>query len=186
MSKARLPCPFHKRLNRTSQSLIPDITACFTEISDLAGYQGRMIASLFRFTVPPRILSGAVLLALGAGLAGCSSMSDGMTSMFADPAKYDLYDCKQLQAERKSLATRMAELQGLMAKAQAGAAGPVVAEVAYSNDYVALRGQSKNADEAWVRNKCREMPVAKPAEAAEVPASGAPKQPAKKSGSAVY
>ena len=128
----------------------------------------------------------AALLALGPLLAGCAGMSDSMSTAFADPAKYDLYDCKQLQAERKSLATRMAELQGLMAKAQAGAAGPVVAEVAYSNDYIALRGQSKNADEAWVRNKCREMPVAKPAEAAEVPAGGGPVQPAKKSGRAVY
>jgi hypothetical protein len=146
-----------------------------------------MIASLFRLSaLPPRILAGAVLLALGGSLAGCSGMSDGMTSMFADPAKYDLYDCKQLQAERKSLATRTAELQGLMAKAQAGVAGPVVAEVAYSNEYVALRGQSKNADEAWVRNKCREMPVAKPAASAEVPASSGPVQPAIKSGRAVY
>jgi hypothetical protein len=147
-----------------------------------------MIASLFPIAaLPPRILAGAVLLALGAGVAGCSGMSDGMTSMFADPAKYDLYDCKQLQAERKSLATRTAELQGLMAKAQAGVAGPVVAEVAYSNEYVALRGQSKNADEAWVRNKCRETPTsAKPAVSAEVPANERPAQPVMRSGSAVY
>ena len=27
-----------------------------------------------------------------------------MSPAFADPAKYDLYDCKQLEAERKSLA----------------------------------------------------------------------------------
>ena len=55
-------------------------------------------------------------------------MGDSMTSAFADPAKYELYDCKQLETERKSLATRSAELQGLMAKAETGVAGPVVAE----------------------------------------------------------
>ena len=76
-------------------------------------------------------------------------MSDTIAPAFADPAKYDLYDCKQLEAERKTLATRTAELQGLMTKAETGVAGPVVAEMAYRNDYIAVRGQSKLADEAW-------------------------------------
>ena len=82
-----------------------------------------------------------------------------MTSAFADPAKYDLYDCKQLETERKSLATRSAELQGLMAKAETGVAGPVVAELAYRNEYVAVRGQAKFAEEAWQQQP---MPVAGP------------------------
>ena len=96
------------------------------------------------------------LLWLGAGLSGCAEMSDGMTSAFADPAKYDLYECKQLEPERKNLAIRMAELQGLMAKAETGVAGPVVAELAYRNEYIAVRGQSKLAEEAWRKNKCHE------------------------------
>ena len=97
-----------------------------------------------------------VLLVVGAGLSGCAEMSDGMTSAFADPAKYDLYECKQLEPERKSLATRQAELQGLMAKAETGVAGPVVAELAYRNEYIAVRGQSKLAEEAWRKNRCHE------------------------------
>ena len=82
-------------------------------------------------------------------------MSDAISPAFADPAKYDLYDCKQLETERKSLANRSAELQGLMAKAETGAAGPVVAEVVYRNDLIALRGQSRLAEQAWQRNRCR-------------------------------
>ena len=97
-----------------------------------------------------------VLLVLGAGLSGCAEMSDSMTSAFADPAKYDLYECKQLEPERKNLATRQAELQGLMAKAETGVAGPVVAELAYRNEYIAVRGQSKLAEEAWRKNRCHE------------------------------
>ena len=78
---------------------------------------------------------------LGVGLAGCAEMSDSMTTgAFVDPAKYDLYECKQLETERKNLAGRAAELQGLMAKAQTGVAGPVVAGVAYRNDHIAERG----------------------------------------------
>ncbi len=43
-----------------------------------------------------------------------------------------------------------------MTKAETGVAGPVVAEIAYRNDYIALRGQSKLADEAWQKNRCQE------------------------------
>jgi hypothetical protein len=104
-----------------------------------------------------------VLLALGLTLSGCAAMGDGVSAAFADPAKYELYDCKQLETERKALAVRSAELEGLMAKAQSGFAGPVVAEVAYRNDYVAIRGQSGFADEAWKRNKCKASPPEAPA-----------------------
>jgi hypothetical protein len=141
-----------------------------------------------------RTASAMVLLVLGIGLGGCANMSDSMSTAFADPAKYDLYECKQLETERKTLATRAAELQGLMAKAETGVAGSVVAEVAYRNDYVALRGQAKFADEAWKRNKCHETaPESAPAAAAAAPAApSAPParakgtQPSMRSGSAVH
>ena len=103
-----------------------------------------------------RSLAALALVAFGASLAGCAGMSDSIAPAFADPAKYDLYDCKQLEAERKNLAARTAELQGLMTKAETGVAGPVVAELAYRNDYIALRGQSKLADEAWQKNRCQD------------------------------
>jgi hypothetical protein len=75
-----------------------------------------------------RTVMAMALLVLGVGLSGCADMSDTVGLAFADPAKYDLYNCKQLETERKTLATKAAELQGLMAKAQTGVAGPVVAE----------------------------------------------------------
>src|SRR5437667_9290078 len=90
-----------------------------------------------------RFASGIVTMlllgGLGLSLAGCASVSDVAISAFADPAKYDMFDCKQLQDTRKALATRAAELQGLMAKADPGVAGPPVAEVAYRNDYLSTR-----------------------------------------------
>jgi len=113
-------------------------------------------------------LAALALVALGAGLSGCAGMSDAISPAFADPAKYDLYDCKQLEPERKRLAARSAELQGLMAKAETGVGGAVVAEVAYRNEYIAVRGQAKLADQAWQKSRCREtlpgeaMPVAPP------------------------
>jgi hypothetical protein len=146
-----------------------------------------MIASPSRSPPLPRAFALMALFALGSSLGGCADMSEGMTSAFADPAKYDLYECKQLETERKSLATRAAELQGLMAKAQTGAGGAVVAEIAYRNEYIAVRGQAKNAEEAWQRNKCHETPsVAKPAAASVPPPNDRSGRPAVRSGNAVY
>ena len=107
-----------------------------------------------------RTASLGALLLLGPALSGCAQMSDGMSTAFADPAKYELYDCPQLEKERKALAARSTDLQGLMTKAETGFAGPVVAEMAYRNDYIAVRGQARFAEEAWQRNKCHETPAA--------------------------
>ena len=146
-----------------------------------------MLASPVRFRAPLQALAGAVLLTCGTLLSGCADMSDGMTSAFADPAKYNLYDCKQLETERKNLSARLAELQGLMSKAQDGFAGPAIAEIAYRNDYIAYRGQKKNADEAWALNKCRDTPPDKTAETpSSAPAPATKSGHSQRSGSAVY
>jgi hypothetical protein len=151
-------------------------------------YETCMIACISSFRSRSRAAVGMALLGigLGLGLSGCADMNDGLTLAFADPAKYDLYDCKQLEAERKALTTKAAELQGLIAKADTGVAGPVVAELAYRNDYLAVRGQTRLADEAWRRNKC----VATAAAAGVPAAAAAPPEHAKgghsRSGSAVY
>jgi hypothetical protein len=108
----------------------------------------------------PSAAAAVALLVAAMGLGGCSGMSDSMSTAFADPAQYDLYECKQLEPVRKYLANRSAELQGLMAKAETGFAGPVVAELAYRNEFIAVRGQSKFADEVWQRNRCQNSPPA--------------------------
>jgi hypothetical protein len=130
-----------------------------------------------------RAAAGGALLAIGVMLSGCAGMGDSvgdsMTAAFADPAKYVLWDCKQLEPERKRLAMRIAEVQALMAKAETGTAGPLVAEVAYRNEYLTVRGQAHFAEETWRKNNCHETP---PAPAAS-PAKPAPKS---KTGSAIH
>jgi len=138
--------------------------------------------------------TAAALLVLGAGfgamLGGCANVGDSFASAaFVDPAKYDQFDCKQLETERKALATRTAELQGLIAKADTGVGGSVVGELAYRNDYISARASSKLAEETWQRNKCvAGLPAA--AAPAPVPAAAAPAvgkgHGSAKSGSAVY
>ena len=146
-----------------------------------------------------RAAAAAALVGLALALSGCADMSgDSWTTAFADPAQYELYDCKQLEPVRKSLAVRQAELQGLMAKAQTGAAGPVVSELAYRNDYITVRGQSRLAEEAWRKNNCHETPppptpvvAASPVPGGKRAAKGKPASnvkpaPRSRSGSAVY
>jgi hypothetical protein len=150
-----------------------------------------MIVSLPNRKPLPRAVALTLLvlgLGLGLGLGGCANMSDSMSSAFADPAKYDLYECKQLETERKTLATRSAELQGLMAKAETGVGGAVVSELAYRNEYIAVRGQSRLADEAWQRNKCHEgaTATAAPAPPSVPPANVRAARPPSRSGGAVY
>ncbi|MBV8925301.1 MAG: twin-arginine translocation pathway signal [Bradyrhizobium sp.] len=135
-----------------------------------------------------RAAAAAGVLALALALSGCAEMSDSWTTAFVDPAKYELYDCKQLEPERKSLANREAELQGLMAKADTGVGGPVVSELAYRNDYIQVRGQARLLEEAWRKNKCHETPAPAAATPAPTP-TPSPKvraAPLSRAGSAVY
>jgi len=46
-----------------------------------------------------------------------------------------------------------------------------VSELAYRNDYVAVRGSAQMAEDAWRRNRCRETPpnAAPPASAPQRP-----------------
>lgn len=128
------------------------------------------------------------LLALACGLGGCAGVGDSFaSSAFVDPAKYDMYDCKQLEAERKGLAARTAELQGLIDKAQTGTGGAVVSELVYRNDYISARASSKLAEENWRSSKCAAAtPVVAAPSTAPRPVAPAPAAVQSKSGSAVY
>jgi hypothetical protein len=136
------------------------------------------IATALRAGSRTAVVLGA--FALAAALSGCAGVGETMSTAFADPARYELYDCKQLEPERRRLANAIAENQGLMAKAETGVGGTVVAEMAYRNENIALRGQLHFAEEAWRKNRCRESAPAAPA------APAAPLPPPSRAGSAVY
>jgi hypothetical protein len=145
-----------------------------------------MIVRVCSFQPLLRATTAGALLAVGFALNGCAEMSDSMSTAFADPAKYQLYDCKQLETERKNLANRGAELQGLMAKAETGVAGPVVAELAYRNEYVSVRGQAKFAEEAWQQNKCVSTPTTAAPVAPVVPQANPKAAQPPRSGPAIH
>lgn len=94
------------------------------------------------------------LFAAGLVLSGCASAPVDESTFFADPATFALYDCKQLDTARVSFAKRVEELQGLMAKAETGAGGSIVSEIAYRPDFLSAQAQLKSANAAWERNRC--------------------------------
>jgi hypothetical protein len=103
-------------------------------------------------TKPARFLVVAIVSALA--LSGCATATVDESTFFVDPARYAMYDCKQLAPVRQTAAKRIEELQGLMTKAETGPAGSIVAEMAYRPDYVSAQATLKSANAAWERNRC--------------------------------
>ncbi|MBR0896085.1 twin-arginine translocation pathway signal [Bradyrhizobium tropiciagri] len=133
-----------------------------------------------RFPSRPNLLRAAAMVALlasAAAVSGCAQIGDSVPSAFADPAKYDLYDCKQLEAERASLKARATEQERLMAKAETGVGGTVVSEMVYRNELISIHSQQKLEEEAWRKGKCHETPPDTPAAAAPAAPTPAPKGP---------
>jgi hypothetical protein len=144
-----------------------------------------------RLSRAPLALLG--LAALCTVLGGCASVSDTISPAFVDPARYELWDCKQLAPERRNLAKRLQDQERLMAKAETGAGGAVVSELAYRNEYISIRGQQNLLEETWRKNRCRESdmeaaPPAQPAPASAPANADRPPRPGlgTRSGSAIY
>jgi hypothetical protein len=95
-----------------------------------------------------------LVAAAGAALSGCATSIVDESTFFADPATFALYDCKQLAAARETYTKRVEELQALMVKAETGAGGPVIAEIAYRPDYLSNQARLKSANAAWQRERC--------------------------------
>ncbi|MHC2438923.1 twin-arginine translocation pathway signal [Bradyrhizobium sp. USDA 4451] len=135
-----------------------------------------------RFPSRPNPLRSAAIVTLlvsAAAVSGCAQIGDNVPSAFADPAKYELYDCKQLEAERTGLKSRATEQERLMAKAETGVGGTVVSEMVYRNELISIHSQQKLAEEAWRKGKCHEAPPDTPpaAPAAPTPAPKGPRAP---------
>jgi hypothetical protein len=113
-------------------------------------------------------LAAVILLAMG--LAGCAGGAS--SSLFVDPARYDLYSCKQLGVARKTANDRVVELEGLMAKARTGAGGALASGLAYQSDYLTARAQRDLVDEKIRQYNCSPADLAP-----EPPPSSSPPPP---------
>jgi hypothetical protein len=107
-----------------------------------------------------RYMRGARLPALAFGallaagfLSGCSSAIDNSRlTVFADPGKYDFYNCEQIAGQQNYWKSREQELKLLMDKAGQTTSGAVVNVIAYQADYVGATEELKVL-EATARSK---------------------------------
>lgn len=134
--------------------LIADTRACFSETFGDRSLGGTALISLWTTRSRAAWLRLALACASAGGLSACASGSIETSNAFADPAKYALYDCKQLEGLRTSHAARIDELRRLMAKAATGPAGGAMAELAYRPDMTRAQADLASANSSWERNRC--------------------------------
>lgn len=101
----------------------------------------------------------AGLSLMGLAMAGCAGTNVGSSSAFIDPARYELYDCKQLNEEYAVVIKRELELSSLMAKAEQGPAGGLMVELGYRGDFVSIRARREQIEERMAQNNCPRTPL---------------------------
>jgi hypothetical protein len=93
-------------------------------------------------------------LLVGGILSACSPAAMGPVTVFADPGKYQFYNCEQLAGQRTYWTNRELELKLLMDKADQGTGGAVVNVIAYQADYVTAREELKVIDATARAKNC--------------------------------
>ena len=97
----------------------------------------------------------AAVTLLAANLAACGSISDQATSRaLTAPGKYTIYDCQDLDRRAKSVRERQVELEQLMDRASQGTAGTLVSGLAYRTEYLQVRGDLEELQNAAADKKC--------------------------------
>lgn len=114
-----------------------------------------------------RIVRLAGVAAFCGALGACSGATTtvGGSSAFVDPARYSLYDCKQLATAYADVTKRELELAALKAKAEQGTAGGLMAELGYGPDFVTARAQREQIEAEMSDKRCAR--VAAPAAASD-------------------
>lgn len=110
------------------------------------------------------LASALVALLTASTLADCSSTGDSAGfSIFADPGKYQSYNCAQIADQIKNWTGKQHDLKLLMDRADQSPGGAAVGFIAYKADYVAAgeeldqlhysaRSKKCDQDQAWRSN----------------------------------
>src|SRR5689334_12943606 len=87
-----------------------------------------------------RIVTSLTIM-FSTALGACTAVLE--TPIFADPGKYEFFDCRQLATEREIKARREQELKLLTDKAEQGTGGAFVNAIAYKTEYVEVQEELK-------------------------------------------
>ena len=72
----------------------------------------------------------------------------------ADPGKYTLYSCRDVDTAMSTTTARITELEQLIARASQGTGGTVMAAVAYRSEYNQARSQLRALKVAAAEKQC--------------------------------
>jgi hypothetical protein len=100
-----------------------------------------------------RVLSFVALL-VPAMLVACTSALENPFTVFADPGRYEFFNCEQLAVRRVAGKTREQELKQLMDRSERSTGGTLVNVIAYKGDYVAVTEELKVIDMTLRVKKC--------------------------------
>ena len=106
---------------------------------------------------PGRALRGwpPALLLIAVAVAGCAGGGDAtMDDAFADPGKYVLYSCRDVDTGISTTTIRITELEQLISRASQGTGGSVMAAVAYRSEYNQARAQLRALKVAAAEKQC--------------------------------
>lgn len=117
----------------------------------------------------------ASALALAAALGACADSRTG--NVFVSPARFTLYNCRELADYQIGLVDRRRQLEGLMAKAKQEASGSIVNTIAYEPDYQTALGELKVLRQEAAQKGCN-LPDSNALPPA-APVSAKPAKPAK-------
>src|SRR3954452_11982207 len=88
-------------------------------------------------------------------VAGCAGFIDeSFDAALADPGKYALYNCRDLESAISSTMIRITELEQLIARASQGPGGAVMSAVAYNAELRQGRGQLKALKALAAEKQC--------------------------------
>src|SRR5262249_17563684 len=90
-------------------------------------------------------------VALMVTLAGCS---DGVGSLFADPAQYVAYHCRDMVTRWITLNAREKELKNLILKASEGTVGTAIGTVIYRPEYEHVLTEKRMLRRTAAEKKC--------------------------------
>jgi hypothetical protein len=102
----------------------------------------------------PMRVAPSLALVVSTLLAACTSALESQLTVFADPAKYDFFNCEQLAGQRANRKAREEELRSLMEKAERGTGGAFVNAIAYKADYTEVREDLRLIEKTARTKKC--------------------------------
>jgi hypothetical protein len=99
-----------------------------------------------------------ILIGLCFVVSGCSSVSDDTAATLAsDPSLYEFYDCAKIADTRKALTAQAASIRKQIDITETSVGGSIINEAVYQPDLIKLRGSLKRLDDAWQRQKIRQL-----------------------------